>query len=181
MPSVSAFSIVKNEEQKICSKCLNKYPENQFYGKSARCRSCRNIKAREWQRRNKGKAKDYYLRTREQRLTARRIYYQKNKKYLALMELKRFESNPERKLQKQLRARYKINVSDYKTLLEKQNNLCAICFTPPKGTRLSVDHCHKTKRVRGLLCRKCNAAIGLLNEDKGNIQRAMQYLFGVNL
>jgi hypothetical protein len=41
---------------------------------------------------------------------------------------------------------------------------------------LSVDHCHKTQRVRGLLCRRCNAAIGLLSDDISRVEAALNYL-----
>ncbi|WP_183364928.1 endonuclease VII domain-containing protein [Gellertiella hungarica] len=62
-------------------------------------------------------------------------------------------------------------------LLEHQEHQCPICLkflaypvTP------SIDHSHQTGVVRGVLCRKCNAAIGLLEENTDNLERAIEYL-----
>lgn len=52
-----------------------------------------------------------------------------------------------------------LTVTEYDSLLKKQNGVCAICGKPPKKTRLAVDHDHKTGRVRGLLCFFCNFRI----------------------
>jgi hypothetical protein len=44
------------------------------------------------------------------------------------------------------------------------------------GKALNVDHNHETGQVRGLLCPKCNTAIGYLNDDPDLIQHAVNYL-----
>ena len=61
---------------------------------------------------------------------------------------------------------------------EKQQGLCKICNNPPtKGfQRLGVDHNHTTMQYRGLLCSKCNTAIGLLHEDAELFQKIHDYL-----
>lgn len=54
---------------------------------------------------------------------------------------------------------YGITTAQYDAMLRKQRNQCAICRTvTPKGLRgvFHVDHCHKTGRLRGLLCDRCN-------------------------
>jgi hypothetical protein len=45
-----------------------------------------------------------------------------------------------------------------------------------RKTRLSVDHHHSSGKVRGVLCRKCNAAIGFLNEDAALLEKAASYV-----
>lgn len=50
---------------------------------------------------------------------------------------------------------------------------CAICGSK---VRLVVDHCHKTGRIRGVLCAKCNSAIGLLGDDTERLASAIEYL-----
>lgn len=76
-----------------------------------------------------------------------------------------------------LKRVYGISSKEYDELLEKQNQVCAICLNKcPSGRYLAVDHCHETKRVRGLLCCNCNRAIGLLNDDIENITRAKEYI-----
>ena len=77
------------------------------------------------------------------------------------------------------KRQYGITIDDYKSMLEKQAGKCAICFTSDPGARVKhfqVDHCHKTGAVRGLLCHKCNRAIGLLNDSVESVLRAATYL-----
>lgn len=64
-------------------------------------------------------------------------------------------------------------------LHEKQQGKCAICEEVPKTARgLHIDHCHKTKAVRGLLCHGCNVGIGSLREDPAIFFKAISYLKG---
>ena len=58
-----------------------------------------------------------------------------------------------------LRMRYGITLAEYETRFREQRGGCAICGHPPKTRRLAVDHEHKTGRVRGLLCMRCNKYI----------------------
>ena len=53
---------------------------------------------------------------------------------------------------------------------------CAICGKPEVGRRLNIDHDHATGLVRGLLCRKCNAGIGLLGDNIEGLEAALEYL-----
>jgi len=81
-----------------------------------------------------------------------------------------------------LKFRYNITVDDYNKLFKKQKGLCRICRESEtlkykdNITNLSVDHCHKTGKVRGLLCRKCNKAIGLFKENVHYLKRVIKYL-----
>lgn len=78
--------------------------------------------------------------------------------------------------------KYGISVSDYNKLLVQQNGVCAICREPETavkaaGTRsLAVDHCHRTGRIRALLCSQCNLAIGNLRESPLLARAAATYL-----
>lgn len=83
-----------------------------------------------------------------------------------------------------LKTKYNITVEEYDSLLKKQNYLCAICFNPEVRvhritqtvTDLSVDHCHKTGKVRGLLCRLCNIMLGNSMESKEILLNGIKYL-----
>ena len=79
---------------------------------------------------------------------------------------------------------YGIGLKEVRELLEKQNNLCAICqevgfkMHEGVGSPLNVDHCHTTGTVRGLLCHNCNRALGLFKDDIERLQRSIDYLKG---
>lgn len=69
--------------------------------------------------------------------------------------------------------RYKISESDLLTLISNQKDLCAIC---KKKTKLVVDHDHKTDRVRGLLCTRCNLVLGQCGDDPQLLTELVKYL-----
>jgi hypothetical protein len=76
-----------------------------------------------------------------------------------------------------LKHRYKITREDYNRMLKDQNGVCAICHkTCRKNERLSVDHCHATEVVRGLLCSRCNHVIGLMEDSLENLTSAASYI-----
>ena len=78
-----------------------------------------------------------------------------------------------------LKYRYGITLEKYNDLAQKQNNQCAICarnVSDNKMRRLSVDHDHKTGRMRGLLCSACNRGIGYLADDVSRVVSAARYL-----
>jgi len=81
---------------------------------------------------------------------------------------------------KHLERTYGMTKSDYFKLLESQNNKCAICHSEDnkqtKSDFLYVDHCHKTKKVRGLLCNSCNTALGSFQDSKTILLNAIEYL-----
>lgn len=88
-----------------------------------------------------------------------------------------YKDNPEKARSAKLKSGYGINLDDYNQIFDSQNGLCAICKEKEiRGTYLCVDHNHITGKVRGLLCSKCNSAIGYLNEDIDIFLEAIKYL-----
>ena len=71
-----------------------------------------------------------------------------------------------------------VTAKDYEFLLIKQNNACAICKHVPseKEKRLSIDHDHKTNKVRGLLCNNCNTGLGMFQDNIDFLNSAVRYL-----
>jgi len=79
-----------------------------------------------------------------------------------------------------LLRKFGITEEQYNKMLENQGNCCAICRSEQSGdkrtNKLSVDHCHKNKQVRGLLCSSCNKAIGLFRDNADFLKQAAKYL-----
>lgn len=77
--------------------------------------------------------------------------------------------HPEKILGIKLKHKYGITFDDYVRMLEEQGGVCMICdkinnrinYKTGKPERLVVDHDHVTKQVRGLLCHRCNLAVGM--------------------
>jgi len=75
-----------------------------------------------------------------------------------------------------------MSFEDYVSISKSQNDKCLICGQPETATYrgetkiLCVDHCHTTGKVRGLLCNRCNKAIGLMEDSKELLQNAVNYL-----
>lgn len=84
-----------------------------------------------------------------------------------------------------LKSKYGITLEQYNDLLKKQNGVCAICLSLETRTyknknivveSLCVDHDHETGKIRGLLCHKCNSALGLFMESEESLEKAINYL-----
>jgi hypothetical protein len=75
-----------------------------------------------------------------------------------------------------LRRLYGISPEQVEELLERQSHSCAICGAAFGSQTPHIDHNHATGEVRGLLCHKCNTALGLFMDDPVNIRAALGYL-----
>jgi hypothetical protein len=75
-----------------------------------------------------------------------------------------------------IKARYQMTQSEYDIMLVKQHGGCAICGKTSGKRRLHVDHCHSTKKVRGLLCVNCNFGLGNFKDDPHMLVEAITYL-----
>jgi hypothetical protein len=77
-----------------------------------------------------------------------------------------------------LRKVYGISLEQYETINAQQGGVCAICRQPEPSRKgnLNVDHDHRTGARRGLLCNKCNAAIGQAQDSPEILRRMIDYL-----
>ena len=75
-----------------------------------------------------------------------------------------------------IKRTYGLSLEDYQSILLSQGGVCAICQKDFGRTGPSVDHDHLTGRVRGLLCRRCNSGIGMLDDSIDLVLRAASYL-----
>lgn len=129
-----------------------------------------------------------------------RQYYAKNRERERARGLAKYHQNPaaskarikawkEKSPEIASRSRHKTNLrqyglteATYQELLQSQGCVCAICRRPEtvsergKVRRLTVDHCHVTGRVRGLLCSRCNILLGYAKDDATVLLAASIYL-----
>lgn len=107
-----------------------------------------------------------------------------NKKYWSENRLKHLPKmradgwNP-RRVNYQLIRNYGITLDQYEQMFLDQDGKCAICGqseSHPEKKRLAVDHCHKTGKIRGLLCNKHNRILGTLGDSVEELERAIDYL-----
>jgi hypothetical protein len=115
---------------------------------------------------------------RERKLASNRAYRADHQERLNALWRDNWRSNAacrERHAGARRKTIYGLSAEHHRRLVEQQNGVCAICKRPSRRA-LCVDHCHATRVVRGLLCDKCNTALGLLGDDAGRIQAAAAYL-----
>lgn len=166
-------------ESKACTACRKVFPatpENFFrakngkYGVASECKKCEMGRKHNWQEENK----NLYLE--RSRASA--------KKYRSEHPEKVKEANRKHNKKKPLRdklLRYSLTEEQYYKILVDQDFKCAICGTnqPTKNNTKKtwfVDHCHRTNKVRGLLCSGCNSGLGFLKDDKNVLISALKYL-----
>lgn len=116
--------------------------------------------------------------------TYRKKYPERHKAAARRWTLKDRAANPEKYKLKgremHLASCYGITSADYEAMLKKQRHRCAICRCKEPGGRFNnrwhVDHCHKTKKVRGLLCHRCNLGLGYFHDKVKTVEAAILYL-----
>ena len=144
---------------KKCTKCLtvksfedfNKAKKNKD-GLNTWCRVCTNDYSREWARKNKKRHQSNYQKWRKNNLERAN-------------DLDRWRS-------------YGLQKGRYQRIFNLQKGCCAICKTnnpAPKKT-FCVDHCHKTGKVRGLLCLRCNTILGHAKDNIETLKNAIDFL-----
>lgn len=139
---------------KHCNKCNQDKELSEFYKNkkskdlhTAYCKKCSIAITKKWQQYNSHKMR-----------TA-------NKKWRA--------ANPDKQLAIDIK-RYNLTVDQYRQMVMNQNGKCAICCK--SQLRLHIDHCHKTGKVRGLLCNTCNRVLGIFEDSLDRFQSAVNYL-----
>lgn len=121
----------------------------------------------------------------EQIKAAARRYRETNKEKISEYARRKWRTDPDHREKHRVRNRrsqrrmvfkrvYGISLEDYDVMFERQGGACAICKRT--GVTLCVDHCHLTGEVRGLLCIRCNSAIGFCSDDPAVLLAAAEYL-----
>ena len=95
-------------------------------------------------------------------------------------ETKSYKYDKAKDKNKKLMSAYNITFEEYKTMIEVQDYKCCICGdilnTDLKKRLAPVDHCHKTGRIRGILCKDCNVGLGSFKDDIDVMNSAIQYI-----
>src|ERR1022692_1721955 len=117
---------------KKCPKCRRSKPLDQFYnnrkqvdGKQTYCKKCHSVNVRAWQTKNKLRLRTYT-----------RNWQKKNKDKMRVARRRH-----------DLKKKYGLTSEDFDALLQKYKGKCHICKKCPG--KLCVDHCHRTKKIRG--------------------------------
>jgi hypothetical protein len=106
--------------------------------------------------------RNQYLKHKDKEKENRIKYLIKNREKILEKQRKYNKENPLKRKNAILKNVYGITLDDYNKMFEKQKGKCAICSKHQNELirKLSVDHCHRTNKVRGLLCKNCNVALG---------------------
>lgn len=125
-----------------------------FTKEEARIR--RNKSSKAWKERNKEKVK-------EKKKLQMKYYFSK-------------EENRLKRKNNLLIKQYGIDLDIYNRMLNEQNHQCKICECVLINMQINVDHCHKTGKVRGILCSRCNLVLGHLKDDINIAKKLLNYL-----
>jgi len=123
-------------------------------------------------------SKEYYTKNAKERRAYNKQYAEKNREELRIKGLEYYKNNKEKHRNSTLKVKYGISLEEYNVLFEKQEYKCAICGIEKSenGKTLHCDHNHKTGKVRGLLCFKCNTGLGNFNDNVEVLLKAISYL-----
>ena len=132
---------------------------------NAKCREKARRRTPEEKKLTQIRKKAYYLANRDEILRRGRARAVANK------------GNTTKIKKNQLWQKFKITLEDWEQMYNNQKGVCAICGEKCRtGKDLSVDHNHKTGKVRSLLCQGCNAGIGMFQDNSKLLIIAAKYL-----
>lgn len=183
---------MNDSKTKICCVCKITKSKKQFYTRSkngkypnsvaSSCKKC-NIKRLKPESLAKKKEymfnyhKQYYIDNKNKITEKNNKYYNENKEEISRTRKELYHNDPSYRMNRRC-IKYKITTEEFNKFKEDQKNCCAICKKHNddcyKG--LFIDHCHETKKVRGLLCAECNLGIGYFKENLELLDKAKEYI-----
>lgn len=141
-----------------------------------------NEQQRQWRADNQDHARAwsraYYQANKDRLAEQRRAERERNKDRVRETNKRYRAANRETLAQKQRLRAYGLSVAEFSALLEQQGHVCASCRGPfPKDTKHQhIDHDHATGKVRGVLCRDCNLALGNVKDSVERLEALIAYL-----
>lgn len=122
--------------------------------------------------------KQYYKDNKVRILKTVKEYQIKNQEKYKHYSKKYEETNRERRRLQQRNNRYLrmfgISAVEYDEIFKSQNYSCKICKTTEAD--FNLDHNHKTNKIRGILCKTCNMALGLFYDNIEILEASIKYL-----
>lgn len=100
-----------------------------------------------------------------------------NRKKRAAQQMARRKLDPAKDRDIALKSKYGLSQKDLDNMIKRQNNQCKICNNVLKYP--NIDHCHKTGKIRGILCITCNTGLGKFKDDPNLLNKAIGYLINV--
>lgn len=157
---------------KKCNECGEMKPQDAFSlgstyrgGRNPVCKICKQEYGRQWRKDNNEKSRGGAKKQREKHPHRAKEWKEKNPVYDREWKAK----NQDKLMSNRLKNKYGITSEQYDQMVVDQGGRCAVCLEIPLGrkghSKLNVDHDHLSGVVRGLLCGKCNMALGLLREN----------------
>jgi len=126
-----------------------------------------------------GASHRHYASNKETVLAHNRTYYGANRSKISAQKKLYNAANRAKIVACSRKRQFGLSESDFESMLCIAENKCQICATPFKDELYKgpyVDHDHKTGRIRGLLCAKCNKALGLFGDSPAVLSAAATYL-----
>jgi hypothetical protein len=115
--------------------------------------------------------------TKEQKAAYAKIYYAKNKAKILAASDAYNKLHPTRHKNNTLIAKYGITLDQYNEIVKSQNNKCKICDKELlTSIQTNLDHCHGSKKIRGILCSMCNKGLGHFKDNANVLEKAAKYI-----
>lgn len=123
----------------------------------------------------------WYAANREEILRKLREQTARNREEIGRRRRELREVDPDRAKRlaraRKLKDKYGITMDEFDAMLHAQGGVCKLCMGPPNHKQpFAVDHCHVTGTIRGLLCFRCNRALGMLEDNAALLRRGAAYL-----
>lgn len=172
---------VQAGDSRTCTACGGTKPICDFpasKGHRSQCKACRSRATVEYQRNNREAYRARQKRWRAANPEATRSYV---RTYKACLDPEKKQAKLERGKDRYIERKYGLTRAQWNALYAAQDGVCALCRIPGRTGRhskLVVDHCHETGRIRGLLCGPCNVALGIFGDTEAALKRVFDYVRG---
>lgn len=155
---MNQFDDVRRTYMKECKRCGKFKSISEFYAPTHECRCKECVKE------------------------IRKQHYNENKEVIKTRVKKYRTENPEKIRDTKLKQAYGVGTEYFNAKLKEQGGVCAGCGRNRKSlwrgkeVEMALDHDHSTNKPRGVLCIKCNRALGLLEENIQTMQNLIEYI-----